>query len=214
MTEIRKPDPNDSGISGGGFHCSHLRPHFLFNSLSIISVLISQDAQKAQELVLNMSDLLRAAILYEESDVIELQEEIELVKYYASIELERFRGRFTIEYRISRSIPARIPAFALQHLVSNAIHHGVLPAGSNGRIVVSVRKLNGMIEISITDNGKGIPVNIARGDVFINRSPGLSEVNEKLNKLFGKGLTVTSATGQGTRVMFLIPCTGGLSREA
>jgi two-component system sensor histidine kinase AlgZ len=110
---------------------ARIRPHFLFNTLNAIASLIRSAPERAEEAVLDLSDLLRAA-LKAGSSLIPLVEELELTQRYLAIEKLRLGSRLQIELRLD-GLPGnlKLPPLCLQPLVENAVVHGIqlLPAG-------------------------------------------------------------------------------------
>src|SRR4029077_14092022 len=83
-----------------------LHPHFLFNTLHSISTLISEEPNTAREMVLKLSDLLRASLNKIDQAEVPLQQELELLECYLSIEQTRFRDRLTIKKEIdAKALP-------------------------------------------------------------------------------------------------------------
>lgn len=111
---------------------ARIRPHFLFNSMNLIASLVRRDPDVAERAVLDLSDLFRAA-LGAGSENSDLQQEVELVRHYLSIESLRLGDKLQIEWDLIEPLPwqLRMPRLVLQPLVENAIVHGVscLPEG-------------------------------------------------------------------------------------
>ena len=135
-----------------------LHPHFLFNTLHSISTLISEDPQAARQMVLKLSDLLRASLNKIDQPAVPLQQELELLECYISIEQTRFKDRLTIEKEIdSTALACEVPTMILQPLVENAVRHGIgkhrqadlisiVAQRVNGRLLLEVRNRIGSVE--------------------------------------------------------------------
>ncbi len=97
---------------------AQLNPHFLFNTLNTIAVLVRDDDRKgAARMVEQLSDVLRRTLAREQENEVTLREELELVRQYLGIEQARFSDRLHIEIEVQESaLDAAIPNFALQHL--------------------------------------------------------------------------------------------------
>lgn len=104
---------------------NQLQPHFLFNSLNSIVSEIDENKSKAQEMLINLSDILRFSLQSDFSTPVTLQEELELIKKYLSIEKIRYDNQldFTIQTQ-PEMLSQKVPNLILQALVENAVKHG------------------------------------------------------------------------------------------
>lgn len=120
---------------------ARIRPHFLFNSLNAIIGLVRRDPVVAEQALLDLSDLFRAALGAGESGS-SLREEVELAERYLAIESLRLGERLTVEWRRQEPLPwdAPLPRLVLQPLVENAVLHGVsrLPEGGTVEIALAI----------------------------------------------------------------------------
>lgn len=100
---------------------AQLNPHFLFNTLNTIAVLVrDNDRQGAVRIVEHLSEVLRRTLSRHRANEVTLGEELELVRQYVAIEQARFSDRLRPEFRIADGLlSAAVPSFALQHLVEN-----------------------------------------------------------------------------------------------
>src|SRR5690606_41623596 len=112
---------------------ARIRPHFLFNSLNAIVGLVRRDPVVAEQALLDLSDLFRAALGAGESDS-SLREEVELAERYLAIEGLRLGERLKVEGQREEPLPwdAPLPRLALQPLVQNAELHGVARSQQGG----------------------------------------------------------------------------------
>jgi two-component sensor histidine kinase len=133
---------------------SQLNPHFIFNALSSIQSLISKtDYEKANEYLIDFSQLLRKPLNQENIATWNLNDEIELFKTY--IKLEQLRTNFQFDFKIDESINIHtisFPAMLLQPIVENAIKHG-FSNSEQGELFIHINKENRTIIITIEDNG-------------------------------------------------------------
>ncbi|HUR96805.1 MAG TPA: histidine kinase [Pyrinomonadaceae bacterium] len=160
-----------------------LHPHFLFNTLNAISELIYKDPESADRMLTDLSDLLRLSFENLEVQEVPLKQELEFLEKYLEIEQMRFQDRLTVEMNISSdTLDARVPNMILQPLVENAIKHGIAPRSSGGRIDINAARSNGHLEISVRDDGLGVPF----GD-FENLPDGvgLTNTRRRLKHLYG-----------------------------
>jgi two-component system LytT family sensor kinase len=180
-----------------------LHPHFLFNTLNSISVLMRDDVPTANKMLIQLSELLRVALKTESSQTTTLKEELEFLRAYLDIEQMRFQDRLTVDFAVEDEIlDAKIPNLILQPLVENAIRHGIAPLAEAGKILIESYRENGFIELSISDNGGGLNTS--------NGSPngiGLKNVRERLEKLYGQEHKFEIISGQngGCSVKIEIP---------
>src|SRR5439155_3113446 len=100
------------------------RPHFLFNTLNAISVFMTEDADKARQMLLHLSTLLRRS-LDEEAHEASLRQELAFVDDYLAIQRGRSGGQLLVQFDVDPAVlDARFPVFLLQPLPENAIEHG------------------------------------------------------------------------------------------
>ena len=112
----------------------------------------------------------------------------------------------------------RIHRFSLQPIIENALFHGIEPKGTAGKIVVDVKRTDGLLDISITDNGIGMTPDViervlsnddegkTKADFF--KQVGIHNVNQRIKYDFGPeyGITIESVPGEYTTMRILIPC--------
>ena len=160
-----------------------LHPHFLFNTLNAISELIHKDPESADRMLMDLSDLLRLSFENLEVQEIPLKQELEFLEKYLEIEQMRFHDRLTVDIKIApETLDACVPNMILQPLVENAIKHGIAPRSSGGRIDINALRSNGHLEISVADDGLGVPF----GDLQnLPEGVGLSNTRRRLHHLYG-----------------------------
>ena len=134
-----------------------LQPHFLFNTLNAIVVLVRQGkTEAAEEMLTRLSDLLRAILDDAEAQEVPLRRELECLNLYLGIEKVRFGDRLETVFRVeTATLDAAVPHMSLQPLVENAVRHGVSRRAAAGCIKISAQRVNGHLEICIVDNGPG-----------------------------------------------------------
>lgn len=133
-----------------------INPHFIFNSLETIMGLASEGMDdKIITVCEGMSSMLRYNISFQNKT--SLKNEIAQMKNYTKIMQVRFENRFEVYYDIDEQcLNAEFVKFTLQPLVENAISHGLSQCVSGGMIRIRIQKEEGMVAISIFDNGSGI----------------------------------------------------------
>jgi LytS/YehU family sensor histidine kinase len=174
---------------------SQLNPHFLFNSLNTIAVLVRDgDNAGATRVIEQLSDVLRHTLGRARASEVALDDELELVRQYLAVEQVRFSDRLRPAFDIDpHALSAAVPAFAVQHLVENALRHGIARRTEAGRVAVSARLAGDTLELSIEDDGVGIKPGAAD-----EKGHGLENTRERLRALYGEraSLTVKAAVVQ------------------
>ena len=139
---------------------ARIRPHFLFNSLNSAIALVREDPRRAEELLEDLSELFRHALVMK-GDSTTLSEEVQMARHYLAIEQVRFGERLRVEWAIDpRAGSARVPALFLQPLVENAVKHGVEPSPSGADVKVSTQRRGSVVVIKVTNTvpaGQGRP---------------------------------------------------------
>ena len=183
---------------------AQLNPHFLFNTLNTITVLVRDDDRKgAVSIIENLSELLRRTLSRHQANEVTLGEELELVRQYVAIEQARFSDRLRPEFRIPESLfTAVVPSFALQHLVENAIRHGIAKDTYAGLLLVTASRAAGTLEINVVNDGVSI-------DPTVPAPPGhgIENTRERLRALYGAtaSLEIAPRTEGGTIATLRLP---------
>ena len=189
---------------------SQVNPHFLFNTLNSISSLVRFDPDRARELIVKLSKLLRRQ-LGKHDDFVQLREEVEFVDDYLDIEVVRF-GRDKL--RICKDLDPEtldivIPSMLLQPLVENSVKHGLAPKVDGGSITLRSRLEQGKLVIQVEDDGVGMsaPPAVAAHSRNSGAGIGMMNVAERLHVLFGDEgkVTVENRDSRGTRVIVELP---------
>jgi signal transduction histidine kinase len=191
-----------------------LHPHFLFNTLNTISVLMQEDVTVANRLLLRLSDLLRRALNNTDAHEVPLSQELEFLHSYLEIEQTRFQDRLTVRLDIdAEAFGAQVPNLILQPLVENAIRYAVAPRATKSTIEIRAARLNGRIELQVRDDGPGINESHKAGNAS---GIGLRNTRSRLEKLYGPAhsFDLSTADGGGLLVTITIPFhTGNRDRE-
>lgn len=184
-----------------------LHPHFLFNTLHSISALQLKDIEAANRMIARLGDFLRLTLDNSGAQEVTLQKELEFLKCYLEIESIRFQDRLSVNMDIEpQTLDARVPNLILQPIVENAIKHGISPRAAPGRISIRVRRANGLLEIEVEDNGRGLQSN-GRAGKKIKEGLGLSNTRARLDQLYGSSyrLDLANVSEGGLRVTLEIP---------
>lgn len=192
-----------------GFLRMQIKPHFLYNTLSMISSLITREPERAKELLLDLSDYLRGSYRFESRDgLIDLDEELRLVELYLKLVRARYKDRFGVVLDVDESIRMQVPMLIIQPLVENAVTHGVFDMLEGGVVEIAVKSGQDCVAISVRDNGKGMTqskVDSVLAGADDGSGVGISNINRRLMREYGQGLKIESSPGRGTTVEIRIP---------
>ncbi len=168
---------------------SQINPHFLFNSLNSVSSLTVSDPEKAQEMVINLSNFMRYSLMHNQTETVPFCKELDNIKLYLSIEKVRFGRKLNAEFEIDEACQnKRIPNMILQPLFENAIKYGVYETTNQVtiRTVCSCDEGNLLITISndydpetVHRKGEGIGLrNIRQRLAIIYKDPELLQIRD------------------------------------
>jgi two-component system LytT family sensor kinase len=183
---------------------AQINPHFLFNALNTIIAITRKDADRARELLLDLSNFFRKN-LKRSGELATLEEELHHVNSYLKIEKARFQDRLKVETEIDPTLlQMKLPTFTLQPIVENAIKHGISGLLGMGVIHLRVHNGEGRVIISVEDNGGGF---CAEGD---GAGLGMSLVDKRIKNMCGEGygITVECDPSRQTRVSIVLPQQG------
>ena len=160
-----------------------LNPHFLFNSLHTLNTLIGYDNDRAQDMVVKITTLLRKMLSQKEVHLISFEEELEYFKNYLDIEQERFYDRLEISLEISEKVnEILVPTLMLQPLIENAFKHGISRIEGKGKIKLQASIIENQFIIIITNS---IPEE-NKTPMKISTKVGLQNLKNRLDKVFGE----------------------------
>ena len=183
---------------------AQVNPHFLFNTLNTIAVLVRDNNREgAVRIVEHLSEMLRRTLSRHRANQVSLGEELELVRQYVAIEQARFSDRLRPEFQVADSLlSALMPSFALQHLVENAIRHGIARDPDAGSLLMSARRDGDVLEITVVDDGVGI-----EPDAAIPKGHGIDNTRERLRALYGENasLEIVRRSEGGTIATLRVP---------
>jgi two-component system LytT family sensor kinase len=137
---------------------AQVRPHFLFNALNTISSLMEVDVQRADRLLRQLADLLRASLRSDRKELGRLSDELTILRLYSDIMEQRFEGRVNVEWSIAPDVgEAQVPTMLLQPLLENAFKYGVEDAITPARILIAARRVDGSLAVTIRNTVAGSP---------------------------------------------------------
>lgn len=196
---------------------SQINPHFLYNTLESITWMV--EAQKNEEAVIMISELakLLRVSLSRGKTIIPVKDELQHSRSYMNIQLARYKERFKTEFRIEEEIEnCCIVKLVIQPILENAIYYGVgnMDEDDDGMIIVSGKKKDEDILITIEDNGMGMREEVLENILTDNSKVpkhgsgvGVINVHSRIRLMFGEeyGLSIESEPDEGTRVTIRIP---------
>lgn len=180
-----------------------VQPHFLFNTLHAINVLIKEDPAVATRMVTLLGDLLRHTLSRATVAEVALRTELDVLALFLEIERVRFQDRLTVAFDVPReTMTALVPELILQPLAENAIKHGIGSSTGGVAIAVRARREGGALVLEVTDTGPG-----PADDGTPRERIGLSTVRARLERLYGDGqsLTIERAPGGGCVARITLP---------
>jgi two-component system LytT family sensor kinase len=184
---------------------AQLQPHFLFNTLNAIVVLVRQQKVKqAEETLARFSDLLRAVLANMEAQEVPLARELEYLRLYLSIEQIRFSDRLRVEILVDPELlDAAVPHMSLQPIVENAIRHGISRRATAGFIEIRAVRAGDSLQVSVRDDGPGFATVGAGGGSNL----GLANTRARLKQLYGDAAELRTESGPegGAIVTMVVP---------
>lgn len=157
-----------------------IRPHFFFNALNTLASLIDKDPDEAQEFLVDLADLFRKSFTHgQDGPICRWEEERQLLDHYLQLEQRRFGDRLKVSIDVEADPKTPFPAFLLQPLVENAVHHGVAKLTHPGEVQLKGTNHNGSWRISLG--------NSTRGEVEAVKKEGhaLAEIEKRLHLMDG-----------------------------
>lgn len=179
-----------------------VHPHFLFNTLHAVSVLIAEDPSTARAMIVHLGDFLRATLARAGRTEVTLREELELLMHYLDVERLRFGDRLVVDVTAGDDVlDAYVPDLVLQPLAENAIKHGVSTRTGAHRIRVRARRHDARLELTAEDDGvDGLPADVREGI-------GLRSTRRRLAHLYRDHgmLTLAASPDGGARATVSLP---------
>jgi sensor histidine kinase YesM len=162
-----------------------LHPHFLYNSLNSLSELMREDPAAGEEMIHNLEKFLQLTVNHNDEQEVLFEKELEFLQCYLAIENVRFQDRLSVKMEIEPlALKVPVPNLLLQPIVENAIRHGIAPRSKPGEIEIRARRNNGVLQLSVRDNGPGLKKSRKKSKV-LRSGLGLTNTKERLNQLYG-----------------------------
>ena len=162
---------------------SQLQPHFLFNTLHAIATLLDEDTLSAEDMLLRLSDLLRAFLEDYDGQEVSLRRELVLLDLYLGIQRVRFKDRLTTQiYVAPDTLDCAVPSLILQPIVENAITHGISKRIGVDCIEIESRREGDTLCIDVRNRNSMLEVGVASA---AGHGIGLSNTELRLRELYG-----------------------------
>jgi signal transduction histidine kinase len=182
-----------------------LKPHFLFNTLNTVSVMVRDGRNEmAVTLLARLGSLLRMSLDGNHRNETTLRVEMDFLERYIEIQKARFPDRLTVAVAVEEAaLSVPVPWLLLQPIVENAILHGVAPKSGPGRVEITGRVEGRSLHLEVLDDGPGLPENRR-----VVEGTGLANTRERLAKIYGdqSRMTVRTRSTGGISVEIILPC--------
>lgn len=182
---------------------ARIRPHFLFNTLNTAASLIEIAPRQAEQAILDLAELFRAALAPEAQEW-PLSAEFELTKRYLEIEQLRLGPRLAIALDLPEALATvSVPQLCLQPLVENAIHHGIQAVAEGGQVQVEARQSGGSLLITVLNPKprQGANTSLSRGNHLA-----LGNIRDRLRLRYGDQAELVAVDlGEQYRVSLRLP---------
>lgn len=190
-----------------------LHPHFLFNSLNAVAVLVrDRDTDRAGHVLSLLSGLLRETLRSRKEQIVPLAEEVDFIRRYLAVEAVRFSDRMRVSFDIPEDLSGRpVPALILQPLVENAVRHGISRRAASGTIDIRAHAEDGRLVLTVEDDGPGPGATPGVTEAERTGTPGgsvgLANTRARLSLLYGDSASCELAArdGGGTRASVRLP---------
>ncbi|WP_374359634.1 sensor histidine kinase [Pseudoduganella danionis] len=188
-----------------------MQPHFLFNALNTISSLMHSDVARADSMLVQLSDVLRATLDVGERHLVPLQTELRIVRGYAALMSERFADRVSITWEIDdAALACEVPVMSVQPLLENVFKHTVERRRQPVTILVSALRQQDTLLLRVQDDSGTLTAACAEGGNPANSAGGISlrNLRERLSALYGERASVElrQLTPAGVLTEIRLPC--------
>jgi signal transduction histidine kinase len=187
----------------GALH-AQLHPHFLFNTLQSIAELVHDQPDAADQMIVQLSALLRRSLDSATTHTAPLRDELDLLEPYLAIEQVRFGDRLRVRWDIAPdALAAAVPRLILQPLVENSLRHGLAPRAAAGNLVIAASIDGDRLVLEVRDDGVGC----AAAEPAARTGVGLANTRDRLRQFYGAdhAFTLTTAPGGGSVARIEVP---------
>lgn len=216
VAQARRRDDQARAVASAEVRAMQARmnPHFLFNALNALAGLATVAPREVPRAVGRLRKFLRASFDQPEQALVPLEEELGVVRAYLDIETLRLGNRLRLKNTIQPGLScALVPPFSLQPIVENAVQHGLHSTPHAGRLSIVIGAVGQYLELSVSDDGRGVPPADVEKVFFGNRSEvhAMALLRRRLQGLYHNAfrLEVRSELEHGTTVTMRIPLRKG-----
>ena len=194
-----------------------INPHFIYNSMnSIVYMARIHHVQEIADYTNAFISLLQTTLKLHDSVYSDVETELKTISNYLYMQEFRYGNKFTYEIRCPDELKKmRILNVMLQPIVENAIFHGIAPKDGKGNIIVSIAEKEGILELTVADDGVGMNQETANKLLTEDTAAGgihkigIGNVVKRIKEMYGGypyGLYIQSIPEAGTIVRISIPC--------
>ena len=183
-----------------------MQPHFLFNALNTISSLMHSDVMRADAMLIQLADVLRATLDVSGKHSVPLEVELRLLRGYAALMSERFSDRVHIAWHIDDALlGCRVPVMSMQPLLENIFKHTVERRRQATSIAISASREQDAVVLRLADDGGMLP---SDGASAAGGGIGVRNLRERLATLYGAGASfdLIQLSPAGVRAEMRVPC--------
>lgn len=174
---------------------AQINPHFFFNTLNTLSVLVPINPDAAQEIIGRLAEMFRYTLACSRAEEVTLSQELAFVENYLQLERVRFSDRLRITLPKGDFSDIHLPGLSLQLLVENAIRHGISKRIEGGEVQVSVHRNGKQCSVDVSNQAEG-----ALPEEFFRAGHALANVRDRLALYAGNGAAVHVGTGEPGQV--------------
>ncbi len=191
-----------------------MQPHFLFNALNTISSLMYSDVEKADAILIQLADVLRATLAVSEQQQVPLATELRLLRGYAALMCERFIDRVEIQWQVDEAtLGVLVPVMSLQPLLENIFKHTVETCRQRTKIRIGAQQVAAQLCLTLEDDQGILAQRAVDGGKGSTGNPGgtggigLKNIHARLQVLHGANasLILTQLTPAGVRAQLCLP---------
>lgn len=189
---------------------ARIHPHFLFNALTSIAALCIEAPARAEAAIVRLGQLMRRVLETQAAATLSLGEELNQVRSYLEIEQLRLGGRMCVVWKVDAGCDQlRVPPFAVQTMVENAVQHGIAPKIEPGEITITIRRYPRHTLVAVKDDGAGMGADARQGALVGSgdRLHGLQILTQQLTLMYDRHtrLRLFSRPDLGTISAFVVP---------
>jgi LytS/YehU family sensor histidine kinase len=181
-----------------------MQPHFLFNALNTISSLMYSDVPRADAMLVQLSEVLRATLDVGEQHLVPLETELRILRGYAALMAERFADRVSIAWHVDDTLLAcPVPVMSMQPLLENIFKHTVEKRRQAIAVTISAQREQDVLVLRLEDDGGAMPAVATTGAGI-----GVRNLRERLAALYGEraSFDLIQLSPAGVRAEVRLPC--------